>query len=190
VLVRKLFTAVDETRSDAGIVGDIPLRKIAVVAVLQNPFAGGYQEDLSELTKAGVDIGRQMAELAIAAMAPYKPASYGKGAIVGVAGEQEHGVAMLTTVFGNVLREFAGGGKAWISSATKRAGIGASLDVPLAHKDALYVRSHYDAMTVSVPDAPLPDEIAIICCYANRGRLNARVGGLKVEEIKGENGLS
>ena len=92
-------------------------------------------------------------------------------------GEQEHGVAMLTTVFGNVMRDAAGGGKAWISSFTKRAAPGATIDIPLAHKDALYVRSHYDGITITLPDAPLPDEIAIICAYANRGRPNHRVGG-------------
>ena len=78
-------------------------------------------------------------------------------------GEQEHGVAMLTTVFGNVMRDAAGGGKAWISSFTKRAAPGATIDIPLAHKDALYVRSHYDGITITLPDAPLPNEIAIIC---------------------------
>src|SRR6266581_1499753 len=86
-----------------------------------------------------------------------------KVAVIGINGEQEHGVAMLTTVFGNVMREAAGGGKAWISSLTKRAAPGASIDIPFAHKDALYVRAHYDGITVMLPDAPLPDEPAIIC---------------------------
>ena len=120
---------------------------------------------------------------------PAKAESYGKGAIVGLNGEQEHGVAMLTTVFGNVMRDAAGGGKAWISSMTKRAGPGAGIDIPLAHKDALYVRSHYDGIRMTLPDAPLPDEIAIICAYANRGRLNSRVGGL-AKDIKGVDGLT
>ena len=100
-------------------------------------------------------------------------------------GEQEHGVAMLTTVFGNVMRDAAGGGKAWISSLTKRAAPGATIDIPLAHKDALYVRSHYDGITITLPDAPLPDEIAIICAYANRGRPNHRVGGLAAKRHQG-----
>ena len=105
-------------------------------------------------------------------------------------GEQEHGNAMLTTVFGNVMREAIGGGKAWISSMTKRAAPGASIDIPLAHKDALYVRSHYDGMTLTLPDAPQPNEIAIIAVYATRARPNQRVGGLSAAEIKGEDGLT
>ena len=105
-------------------------------------------------------------------------------------GEQEHGVAMLTTVFGNVMREAAGGGKAWISSLTKRAAPGAAIDIPLAHKDALYVRSHYDGITITLPDAPLPDEIAIICAYANRGRPNHRVGGLAAATSRASTGWS
>jgi hypothetical protein len=108
---------------------------------------------------------------------------------VGTDGEQEHGNAMLTTVFGNAMREAVGGGKAWISSMTKRAAPGSTIDVPLAHKDALYVRSHYDGMTIMLPDAPQPDEIAIIAVYATRGRPNHRVGGLSAADIKGEDGL-
>jgi hypothetical protein len=97
---------------------------------------------------------------------------------------------MLTTVFGNVMRDAAGGGKAWISSLTKRAAPGASIDIPFAHKDALYVRSHYDGITITLHDAPLPDEIALICAFANRGRPNHRVGGLEASKIKGADGLT
>ena len=110
--------------------------------------------------------------------------------MIGLAGEQEHGNAMLTTVFGNVMREAAGGGKAWISSCTKRAAPGATIDIPFAHKDALYVRSHYDGISITLHDAPLPDEIALICAYATRGRPNARVGGLTADAIKGLDGLT
>jgi hypothetical protein len=109
--------------------------------------------------------------------------------VIGVAGEQEHGVAMLTTVFGDVLRDAVGGGQAWISSLTKRAAAGATIDIPLAHKDALYVRSHYDGITITLPDAPLPDEIAVICAIANRERVNHRVGGLLKQDIVGKDGL-
>jgi hypothetical protein len=188
--VRKFLTVVEEVRSEAALVAVPPLRKVAAVAVIENPLAGSYQESLAELTDASVEIGREMAAAARSAMGAEAPASYGKGAIVGISGEQEHGVAMLTTVFGDVMREHAGGGRAWISSATKRGMPGSSIDVPLAHKNALYVRSHYDAMTITIPDAPLPNEIALICCYANRGRLNARVGGLKADEIAGLDGLT
>jgi hypothetical protein len=97
---------------------------------------------------------------------------------------------MLTTVLGNVMREAAGGGKAWISSMTKRAAPGTLIDIPLAHKDALYVRSHYDGITLMLHDAPLPDEIAVICGYASRGRPHHRVGGLSKNDIKGSDGLT
>lgn len=188
--IRKMFTQIEEVRSEAGIESDPPLRKVAVVAVIKNPHAGKpFETNLQALTDASADIGRQMAEVARTAMAPYRAVSYGKGGVVGLDGEQEHLVAMLTTVYGNVMREAIGGGKAWISSFTKRAAPGATIEIPLAHKDALYVRSHYDGMSVHLPDAPLPDEIAMICVYANRGRLNARVGGIDENEIKGEDGL-
>ena len=188
--IRKIFTQIEETRSEAGQLADEPLRKVAVIAVVKNPLAGKpYTEDLSELTDASVAIGREMSKRAQEMMAPYKAVSYGKGGVVGLAGEQEHVVAMLTTVYGNEMREAAGGGNAWISSFTKRAAPGGIVEVPLAHKDALYVRSHYDGMSILLPDAPLPDEIALICVYANRGRLNARVGGIPADSITGEDGL-
>jgi hypothetical protein len=188
--VRKMFTVVEDINSEAGIPSDTPLRKVAVVAIVKNPFAGkGYESDLSALTEASIAIGKDMAERAAQAMAPYSPASYGKGGVAGLDGEQEHVVAMLTTVYGNEMREAIGGGTAWISSFTKRAAPGQVIELPLAHKDALYVRSHYDGMSILLADAPLPDELALICCYANRGRLNARVGGLAADEVKGEDGL-
>ena len=187
--IRKIVTLVDEARHEAGFSGEPPLRKVATAAVLGNPFAGRYQPDLSSLVTASEALGREMSAIAVAAMGDYPVQSYGKAAIIGINGEQEHGVAMLTTVFGNVMRDAAGGGKAWISSFTKRAAPGATIDIPLAHKDALYVRSHYDGITITLPDAPLPDEIAIICAYASRGRPNHRVGGLAASEIKGLDGL-
>lgn len=187
--VRKILTFVDESRSEAGQPALTPLRKVAVVAVVKNPLAGQFELDLSALVEASAAVGREVSAIARGLMRPFAAESYGKGAIVGLAGEQEHAVAMLTTVFGNVMRAAAGGGQAWISSMTKRAGPGASIDIPLAHKDVLYVRSHYDGISLTLPDAPLPDEIAIICAYANRERLNSRVGGLSKDEIKGIDGL-
>ncbi|MEE2654610.1 MAG: amino acid synthesis family protein [Pseudomonadota bacterium] len=188
--VRKIITAIEETYSEAGKISEVPLRKVAVIAVLKNPFANvPYQQDLSSLTEASEDIGKRITEKAGSAMEPYTIESYGKASVVGTAGEQQHGSAMVTTIYGNVMRDAAGGGAAWISSTSKRMEAGGIIDIPLAHKDALYVRSHYDTMTVMIPDAPLPDEIAVICCFANRGQLNARVGGLKVNGIKGKDGL-
>jgi hypothetical protein len=190
VKIRRMLTFFDEVRGEAGREGAPPLRKSAAVAVVQNPFAGRYVEDLSALTAASEAIGREICAAAVALLAPHQPVSYGKAAVIGLAGEQEHGNAMLTTVFGNVMRDAAGGGKAWISSMTKRAAPGATIDIPLAHKDALYVRSHYDGITITLHDAPLPDEIAIICGYASRGRLNHRIGGLAADQIKGADGLT
>ncbi|MCZ7659032.1 MAG: amino acid synthesis family protein [Xanthobacteraceae bacterium] len=188
--IRRILTFFDETRAADGQEVVPPLRKAAAVAVLANPFAGRYQADLSSLVEASAGIGQEICAIAVGLLAPHAPQSYGKAAIIGLAGEQEHGVAMLTTVFGNVMREAAGGGKAWISSFTKRAAPGATLDVPLAHKDALYVRSHYDGISITLHDAPLPDEIAIVAAYATRGRPNHRVGGLSAERITGADGLT
>lgn len=187
--IKRTLTFVDEVAQEAGQRVEPVLRKVAVVAVLDNPLAGRFERDLSPLTEASAAIGKHISELAMALLSPHKPASYGKAGLVGMNGEQEHAVAMLTTVFGNVMREAAGGGKAWISSLTKRAAPGATIDIPLAHKDALYVRSHYDGITITLPDAPLPNELAIIVAFANRGRPNHRVGGLAANDIKGIDGL-
>jgi hypothetical protein len=188
--IKRTLAFVDDVANETGQPVTPPLRKVAVVAVIDNPFAGKFVKDLSPLTKASEEIGRTMSKMAMALLAPHPPESYGKGAVIGINGEQEHGVAMLTTVFGNVMRDAAGGGKAWISSLTKRAAPGASIDIPLAHKDALYVRSHYDGITITLHDVPLPDEIALICAFANRGRPNHRVGGPKANEIRGIDGLT
>ena len=188
--IRKIVTFAEDSLSEAGRPAEPPLRKVAVVAVVKNPFAQRYVEDLSPLTEASLELGRRITSIAKAAMGSFAIQSYGKAGLVGLAGEQEHAVSMLTTVFGNVMREAAGGGKAWISSMTKRVPPGETIDIPLAHKDALYVRSHYDGITLTLHDAPLPDEIAIIAAFANRGRISHRVGGLAAHEIKGTDGLT
>jgi len=188
--IKRTLTFIEDIAEEAGQRVDPPLRKVAVAAIIENPFAGRFERDLKPLTDASAEIGRTICTLAVSMLAPYKAQSYGKAAIIGIAGEQEHGVSMLTTVFGNVMREATGGGKAWISSFTKRAAPGSTIDIPLAHKDALYVRSHYDGISIMLPDAPLPNEIAIICAFANRGRPNHRVGGLAAGDIKGVDGLT
>jgi Amino acid synthesis len=186
VNIKRVLTFSDEVHSEAGQAVAPPLRKVAAVAVIDNPYAGRFEADLKPLTDASAEIGRRICEIAIRLLGV--PAeSYGKAALIGMNGEQEHGVA---TVFGNEMRAAAGGGKAWISSLTKRAAPGANIDIPLAHKVALYVRSHYDGITIMLPDAPLPNEIAIIAAYASRGRPNHRVGGPKASEIKGQDGLT
>jgi hypothetical protein len=188
--IRKILTIAEESFCEAGQPAGEPLRKVAVVAIVRNRHAGApFASDLSEDMRLGADLGTRLGKLGVEAMRPHRIESYGKGAVVGIAGEQEHGVAFLTTIFGDALRVAVGGGKAWISSSTKRAATGATIDVPLAYKDALYVRSHYDAMTIHLPDAPLPDEIAVIACFANRGRLNDRVGGARTTEVIGLDGL-
>jgi hypothetical protein len=167
-----------------------PLRKVAVAAVVENPHAGKQVADLGPMIAASEELGREMGKVLLETFGQYEIQSYGKGGIAGLAGEQEHANALLTTTFANPLRDAVGGGKAWISSFTKRAPPGTPIDIPLASKDALYVRSHYDGMTVQLPDAPQPDEIAVIFCIANRGRIGARVGGLRFEDIKGKDGLT
>jgi hypothetical protein len=188
--IRSFHTFIEHRLVEAGRRADTPLRKVAAVAVIENPHAGRYAEDLKPLIEASAGLGRELAALAVRALEPYSAESYGKAAIVGTAGEQEHGNAVLTTTFADPLRKAIGGGKAWISSFTKRGAPGTVIDVPLAFKDALYVRSHYDGMTVMLPDGPQPDEIAVIVCLANRGRLNARVGGLARDQAQGQDGLS
>ncbi len=187
--VRKWVLWLEEVEREMGRAdGGPPLRKVASCAVLTNPYAGRYVEDLGDLVKSSAALAELLCQRAVQAIGD-GPESYGKAALVGMAGDQEHANAFLTTVFGDVLRKYAGGGKAWIPSMTKRAGPGAAIDVPLAFKDALYVRSHYDGVTVSIADVPAADEVVVIAAYANRGRLNARLGGLAKQEARGEDGL-
>lgn len=166
-----------------------PVRKYAIVCVLENPYAGRFSEDLSLLVKDSPTLGREFGSRLAALSSGEKIASYGKACIVGVEGEYEHGNALLTTAFADPLRDAVGGGKAWISSSGKRGGPGTTIDVPLAHKDALYVRSHYDTMTLTLQDAPMPKEIAVIFCAATRGRIHARLGGLAAKDVQGKDGL-
>ena len=166
-----------------------PVRKYAIVCVLDNPYAGRFSQDLALLIKDSPALGREFGRRLVALSSGEKIASYGKACIVGVEGEYEHGNALLTTAFADPVRDAVGGGKAWIASSGKRGGPGTSIDVPLAHKDALYVRSHYDTMTVTLHDAPMPREIAVIFCAATRGRLHARLGGLQAKDVQGKDGL-
>lgn len=170
--------------------GEAPLRKIAVVAVIANPCAGRYVEDLRPMIDLSAELGARMAERAVQAMLPFKGVGMGKGGVAGLAGEQEHVNALLTNIFAEPVRKAMGGGKAWISSMTKRGGPGTTIDIPMNHKDALYVRSFYDGMTLTLHDAPAADEIAMILCLANRGRIGARVGGLGPGDVKGVDGLT
>jgi hypothetical protein len=187
-VVRATHQGVSEFQPRSGSSDQIPLRKAWVSVVIENPYVGSYHADLSEMIEWGTKLGHSLGKLATQVLnAPVL--SYGKGAIVGMGGEQEHGVALLTSLFGDALREEVGGGVAWISSATKVGAPSSAIDIPLAHKDALYVRDHYDAVEVRIPGAPMPDEIAVICAVANRGRLDARCGGPSAANIEGKDGL-
>ena len=165
------------------------MRRVVAAAVLWNPFAGRFVEDLSELIEASVELSGTLAGIAVAQLAGKRVHSYGKGGIVGTKGELEHIAAVLHPEFGAPLREASGGGKAIIPSAKKRAGPGATLDIPLHYKDAAFVRSHFDAVELRVTDAPDDDELVIAVAVTDGGRPLPRVGGLQVSEIVGEDGL-
>jgi Amino acid synthesis len=189
--IRKWFTYLEDTlATEAGALADgDPVRKIVIAAAIHNPYAARYSDDLGQIVhgseKLGLEFGRR-----IQAAADGRPVeSYGKACLVGAEGEYEHGNAFLTQVFADPVRDAVGGGKAWVPSTGKCAAPGASIDVPLAHKDALYVRSHYDTITVSFTDAPAPDEVVAVFAFATRGRLHARLGGLAASAIEGNDGL-
>ena len=181
--VRGWYSSVQEIRHDGGAPGT-PLIKAVAGVIIRNPFAGAYTADLSLLTAPSAAIGHALGKRAVDLLGGRPAESYGKGGIAGVAGEQEHVVACVTTTFGNPLREQVGGGAAWISSATKVASAGTAIDIPLAHKDELYIRSHYDAITFCVPDGPRPDEILICVAAATGPRVHHRVGGMTVADLE------
>ncbi len=189
--VRKYVTIVEETVMEGGKKVEPPTRKAAAIAVIKNPFAGKYVENLDELVEVGVALGEKLTKMAVEALKipPQKAESYGKAAIVGVDGELEHAAAILHPKLGTPMREAVGGGKAIIPSAKKMGGPGTEIDVPLHYKDAAFVRSHFDAMSVRVPDAPRPDEIVVVIVVTDSGRPHPRIGGLKKEEAKKEDGL-
>lgn len=189
--IRKLVTIVEETRTEMGKTLPKPTQKAAAVAVIKNPFAGKYQEDLQELIDIGEELGGLLAPRARDALGikPEEAESYGKGAIVGVDGEIEHAAAILHPKLGKPFREALSGGKSLIPSANKMGAAGTTIDVPLGYKDAAFVRSHFDAMAVSVQDAPRPDEIVVALVVTDSGRPLPRIGGLRKEEAKKEDGL-
>jgi hypothetical protein len=188
VSIRKLVTVVEEVLSDGGRPVRRPVRKAAAVAVLENPFAGRFVDDLTPLIDAGEELGALLAKKATEALgAPAE--SFGKAAIVGEAGELEHAAALLHPKLGAPLRAALGGGKAIIPSAKKLGGPGASIDVPLHFKDAAFVRTHYDAMEVRLADAPRANEILLAIALGEGGRPHPRVGGLTKDEARKEDGL-
>jgi hypothetical protein len=189
--VRKYVTIVEETAMEGGKKVDPPTRKAAAIAVIKNPFAGKYVENLDPLINIGEKLGGILGKRAVEALKvpPKNAESYGKAAIVGVDGELEHAAAILHPKLGTPLREAVSGGKAIIPSAKKMGGPGTEIDVPLHYKDAAFVRSHFDAMAVRVTDAPRSDEILVAIVVTDSGRPQPRIGGLKKDEAKKEDGL-
>jgi len=190
-MIRKLFTVIEETHQEAGLAITPPTRKAAAIAVIENPFAGRQVADLAELIAIGEQLGAMLGERAVAALAiaPAAAESYGKAAIVGEDGELEHAAAILHPKLGAPLRKAVEKGAALVPSAKKRGGMGAAIDVPLGHKDAAFVRSHFDAMEIRVPDAPRRNEIVVAVVVTDSGRPLPRIGGLTVTEIEGKDGL-
>lgn len=189
--IRKLVTIVEETRREMGRPIDPPTRKAAAVAVIANPCAGSYVDDLEALMAIGEEMGELLGNAAVAALgiAPAAAESYGKGAIVGESGELEHAAAILHPRLGKPLRTAVEKGAALVPSAKKMGGPGTPLDVPLGHKDAAYVRSHFDAMEVRIGDAPRAGEIVVAVAVTDSGRPLPRVGGLTADQIEGKDGL-
>ena len=189
--IRKLVTVLEDTHMEIGNDISPPTRRAAAIAVIENPHAGQYHQDLSDLMDIGAELGQLLGERAVAALGiePAQAESYGKGAIVGENGELEHAAAILHPKLGGPLRVAVEKGAALVPSSKKSGGLGSSLDVPLGHKDAAYVRSHFDAMEVRLADAPRANEILVAIVVTDSGRPLPRVGGLEAKDAKGEDGL-
>jgi hypothetical protein len=189
--IRKLIVSIEETRQDMGRAVEPPTRKAAAVAVIENPFAGQFVQDLKPLMDIGEELGDLLTRRCVAALGieSGKAESYGKAAIVGERGELEHAAAILHPQMGKPVRAVLTKGAALIPSAKKLGGPGTPIDVPLGHKDAAFVRSHFDAIEVRVADAPRANEILVAIAVTDSGRPLPRVGGLQKHEVKGEDGL-
>jgi hypothetical protein len=189
--IRKIVVQVDETRVEMGQAIDPPTRRALAMAVIANPYAGSYSDNLDQLIAIGEELGGLLGDKCVQALgiAPGQAQSYGKAAIVGEAGELEHAAAILHPKLGAPLRVAVEKGAALVPSAKKRGGMGTAIDVPLGHKDAAFVRSHFDAMEARVSDAPRASEIVVAVVVTDSGRPLPRIGGLQVHEIKGQDGL-
>lgn len=189
--IRKLAVWVEETHREGGREIAPPTRKAVAAAVIQNPFAGVYAQDLSDLVEIGAELGDLLGRRCVAALGirPDQAESYGKAALVGVNGELEHAAALLHPKMGAPLRAAVEKGAALVPSSKKRGGMGQDLDIPLGHKDAAYVRSHFDGIEIRIPDAPRANEILVAIAVTDSGRPLPRVGGLTAEEAEGRDGL-
>ncbi|MET3479503.1 amino acid synthesis family protein [Variovorax atrisoli] len=189
--IRKLVIQVDETRREMGKDITPPTRRAVAIAVIENPYAGRYSENLDDLIAIGEELGALLGQKAVKALGiePGQAQSYGKAAIVGERGELEHAAAILHPKLGAPLRVAVEKGAALVPSAKKQGTLGTAIDVPLGHKDAAFVRSHFDAVEARVSDAPRANEIVVAVAVTDSGRPLPRIGGLQVSEIKGEDGL-
>lgn len=189
--IRKIIVQVDETLIEMGQAVNPPTRRALAMAVIENPYAGKYAQQLDELIAIGEELGGLLGGKCVEALGitPAQAQSYGKGAIVGEAGELEHAAAILHPKLGAPLRKAVEKGAALVPSAKKMGGLGSALDVPLGHKDAAFVRSHFDAMEARVSDAPRANEIVVAVVVTASGRPLPRIGGLQVSEIVGQDGL-
>jgi Amino acid synthesis len=191
IKLRKLIVQVDETRIEMGQAVEPPSRRAVAIAVIDNPYAGRYEAKLDALIEAGEELGALLGNRCVEALgiAPGEAQSFGKAAIVGEAGELEHAAAILHPKLGAPLRAAVEKGAALVPSAKKMGTLGTAIDVPLGHKDAAFVRSHFDAIEARVSDAPRANEIVVAVAVTASGRPLPRIGGLQVSEIKGEDGL-
>ena len=189
--IRKIIVQVDEIHQEMGRPVSPPTRRALAMAVIANPYAGRYSENLDELIAIGEELGALLGHKCVQALgiAPGQAQSYGKAAIVGEAGELEHAAAILHPKLGAPLRLAVEKGAALVPSAKKRGGMGSTIDVPLGHKDAAFVRSHFDAMEARVGDAPRAQEIVVAVVVTDSGRPLPRIGGLQVHDIQGQDGL-
>ena len=189
--IRKLVVSVEETRREMGRDVSPPTRRALAIAVIANPYAGRYSASLDDLIAIGDELGGLLGERCVQALgiAPEAAESYGKAAVVGEAGELEHAAAILHPKLGAPLRKAVQKGAALVPSAKKSGGPGTPIDVPLGHKDAAFVRSHFDAIEARVADAPRAGEILVAVAVTDSGRPLPRIGGLQKHEIKGEDGL-
>jgi hypothetical protein len=189
--IRKIVVQVDEVRREMGRDITPPTRRALAMAVIENPFAGRYVEQLDALIAIGEELGGLLGDKCVQALgiSPAQAHSYGKAAIVGEAGELEHAAALLHPKLGAPLRRAVEKGAALVPSAKKQGGVGTAVDVPLGHKDAAFVRSHFDAMEARVADAPRANEIVVAVVVTDSGRPLPRIGGLQVSEIVGQDGL-
>ncbi len=190
-VIRKICVWVEETKREAGQDVNPPSRKAAAAAVIENPYAGTYSSDLSALMDVGAELGGLLGNRCVEALgiSPEAAESYGKSAMVGENGELEHAAAILHPRLGAPLRKAVSKGAALVPSSKKMGCMGQVLDIPLGHKDAAYVRSHFDGMEIRIGDAPRANEIVVAVAVTDSGRPLARVGGLSESDAKGVDGL-